>query len=53
MEFREEPLEGELRRRIATALRSVEGMESADEMNREVTGQFLAAMAGAKKSVSS
>jgi hypothetical protein len=37
MEFvREEPLEGELRRRIATALRSVEGVESADEMDREV-----------------
>jgi hypothetical protein len=37
MEFvREEPLEGELRRRIAAALRSVEGVESADEMDREV-----------------
>jgi hypothetical protein len=37
MEFvREEPLEGELRRRIAAALRSVEGVETADEMDREV-----------------
>jgi hypothetical protein len=37
MEFvREEPLEGELRRRIAVALRSVEGVESAEEMDREV-----------------
>jgi hypothetical protein len=37
MEFvREEPLEGELRRRIAAALRSVEGVESAEEMDREV-----------------
>ena len=37
MEFvREEPLEGELRRRIAAALRSVEGVESAGEMDREV-----------------
>jgi hypothetical protein len=37
MEFvREEPLEGELRRRIAAALRSVEGAETADEMDREV-----------------
>jgi hypothetical protein len=37
MEFvREEPLEGELRRRIATTLRSVEGVESAGEMDREV-----------------
>jgi hypothetical protein len=37
MEFvREEPLEGELRRRVATALRSVEGVESAEEMDREV-----------------
>ena len=33
---REEPLEGELRRRIAAALRSVEGVETADEMDREV-----------------
>jgi len=37
MEFvREEPLEGELRRRIAAALRSVEGVGTADEMDREV-----------------
>ena len=37
MEFvREEPLEGELRRRIAAALRSVEGVETADEMDTEV-----------------
>jgi hypothetical protein len=37
MEFvREEPLEGELRRRIAAALRSVEGVESAEKMDREV-----------------
>ena len=37
MEFvRQEPLEGELRRRVATALRSVEGVESADEMDTEV-----------------
>lgn len=37
MEFvREEPLEGELRRRIAAALQSVEGVETADEMDREV-----------------
>jgi hypothetical protein len=32
----EEPLEGELRRRIATTLRSVEGVETAEEMDREV-----------------
>jgi hypothetical protein len=37
MEFvREEPLESELRRRIAAALRSVEGVETAEEMDREV-----------------
>jgi hypothetical protein len=37
MEFvRQEPLEGELRRRIAAGLRSVEGVESAEEMDREV-----------------
>jgi hypothetical protein len=37
MEFvREGPLEGELRRRIVTALRSVEGVEAADEMDTEV-----------------
>lgn len=37
MEFvREEPLEGVLRRRIAAALRSVEGVETADEMDTEV-----------------
>ena len=37
MEFvREEPLEGELRRRIAAALLSVGGVETADEMDREV-----------------
>lgn len=37
MEFvREGPLEGELRRRIVTALRSVEGVETADEMDTEV-----------------
>jgi hypothetical protein len=37
MEFvREEPLEGVLRRRIAAALRSVEGVETADEMDRKV-----------------
>jgi hypothetical protein len=37
MEFvREEPLEGELRRRIAAALRSVEGVETAGEMDTEV-----------------
>lgn len=37
MEFvREEPLEGELRRRIVAALRSVEGVQTADEMDREV-----------------
>ena len=37
MEFiREGPLEGELRRRIAAALRSVEGVETAEEMDREV-----------------
>ena len=42
MEFvREEPLEGELRRRITVALRSVEGVEMVDEMDTEawlVTG---------------
>ena len=37
MEFvREEPLVGELRRRIAAALRSVEGVETTDEMDTEV-----------------
>lgn len=37
MEFvREEPLEGELRRRIAAVLLSVEGVGTADEMDREV-----------------
>jgi hypothetical protein len=37
MEFvREEPLERELRRRSAAALRSVDGVESAEEMDREV-----------------
>ena len=37
MEFvTEEPLEGELRRRIAATLRSVEGVETAEEMDREV-----------------
>lgn len=37
MEFvREGPLEGELRRRIAAALRSVEGVETAEEMDTEV-----------------
>ncbi len=37
MEFvREEPLEGVLRRRIAAALRSVEGVETTGEMDREV-----------------
>ncbi|MCW2932173.1 MAG: hypothetical protein JWM19_3135 [Actinomycetia bacterium] len=37
MEFvREEPLGGELRRRITAALRLVEGVETADEMDREV-----------------
>jgi len=37
MEFvREEPLEGVLRCRIAAALRSVEGVETAGEMDREV-----------------
>ena len=37
MEFvREDPLEGELRRRIAAALRSVGGVETAEEMDREV-----------------
>jgi hypothetical protein len=37
MEFvRKEPLEGELRRRIAAALRSVDGVESAEEEDREV-----------------
>ena len=37
MEFvREEPLEGELRRRIEAALQSVEGAETAEEMDREV-----------------
>ena len=38
---REEPLAGELRDRIAAALRSVEGVETADEMDTEawlVTG---------------
>jgi hypothetical protein len=37
MEFvRDEPLGGELRRRIAAALRAVEGVETAEEMDREV-----------------
>jgi hypothetical protein len=37
MEFvTEEPLEGELRRRIATTLRSVEDVQTAEEMDREV-----------------
>jgi hypothetical protein len=37
MEFvREEPLEGELRRRIAGALLSVAGVEMAEELDREV-----------------
>lgn len=37
MEFvREEPLEGELRRRIGVALRSVEGVETAGEQDTEV-----------------
>jgi hypothetical protein len=36
MEFvHEEPLEGELRRRISAALRSVEGVETADEDDTE------------------
>jgi hypothetical protein len=37
MEFvREDPLESELRRRIAAALLSVDGVETAEEMDREV-----------------
>jgi hypothetical protein len=37
MEFvQEEPLEGELRRRIVAALRSVVGVDTAEEMDREV-----------------
>ena len=37
MEFvREDPLESELRRRITAALRSVGGVETAGEMDREV-----------------
>jgi hypothetical protein len=37
MEFvRQEPLEGELRRRIGAALRSADGVEMAGEMDREV-----------------
>lgn len=37
MEFvREDPLESELRRRIAAALRSVEGVETVEEEDREV-----------------
>ena len=37
MEFvREDPLESELRRRIAAALRSVRGVQAAGEMDREV-----------------
>ena len=37
MEFvREDPLESELRRRIAAALRSVDGVETVDEEDREV-----------------
>jgi hypothetical protein len=37
MEFvREDPLESELRQRIAGALRSVRGVESAEEEDREV-----------------
>ena len=34
--IREEPLEGVLRNRITAALRSVEGVETADEMDIEV-----------------
>lgn len=37
MEFiRREPLEGELRRRIAAALRSVDGVTAAEELDTEV-----------------
>ena len=37
MEFvREDPLESELRRRIPVALRSVEGVETAEEYDREL-----------------
>ena len=37
MEFvREDPLESELRRRIAAALLSVDGVETAEEMDKEV-----------------
>jgi hypothetical protein len=37
MEFvRDEPLEGELRRRIAGALRSAAGVDTAEELDREV-----------------
>jgi hypothetical protein len=37
MEFvREDPLKSELRRRIATALRSVGGVDTTEEMDREV-----------------
>lgn len=37
MEFvREEPLEGELRRRIAAAIEAVDGVATAEEMDREV-----------------
>ena len=37
MEFvREDPLESDLRRRIAAALRSVDGVETAEELDREV-----------------
>jgi hypothetical protein len=35
-DVRKEPLEGVLRRRIVAALRSVEGVETADEMDTEV-----------------
>jgi hypothetical protein len=37
MEFlREDPLEAELRRRIAAALRAVDGVATADEQDREI-----------------
>ena len=55
MEFvRDEPLEGELRRRIADALRSAAGVETVEELDREVwvvtgapSGEALVQMAGA------
>jgi hypothetical protein len=55
MEFiRKDPLEGELRRRIAAALLAVDGVESADEMDTEVwfvtgvpSGEALARAAAA------